>query len=344
MTFKAGIVGCGRIGSEFDDDPKRKTISTHAGAYTTVGEVELVAACDVDKEKLAKCGQRWQIPRLYQDYREMLQNEALDILSICTWNSTHLDITREAVNNGVRAIFCEKPIADSLKNADEMIRLCHDKGVILQIDHLRRFDRFHQEVRQFLQSGNLGEIQQVTFYYTAGIANSGSHMFDLLRFFFGDIDWVQAYYSRNKSPNPDDPNVDGAVKFKSGVFGAIQACDVQHFLIFEMNCLGSRGRLNTTHCGFDLEFYEVKDSQIFSGYKEIFPTRPPLNKDTPRDFMVNGVKHLIECLQEGQTSISSGEDGRAALELVCAYHESAGEDGKRIRLPLADSKVEIISR
>lgn len=144
--FRAGIVGCGRIGSQFDDDPKRKFVATHAGAYSTVDEVELVAACDLDKEKLAKCGQRWQIPSLYQDYREILSRETLDILSICTWNSTHLDIVKEAVSNGVRAIFGEKPIADSLKNADEMIKLCHQNGVILQIDHKRRFDKFHQEM------------------------------------------------------------------------------------------------------------------------------------------------------------------------------------------------------
>ena len=116
MQYRAGIVGCGRIGSELDDDPRRKVVSTHAGAYRAVDEVELVAACDLIKEKLEKCGKRWQIASLYDDYGEMLRKEALDILSICTWNSTHLAVVREAVTNGVKAILCEKPIADSLKN------------------------------------------------------------------------------------------------------------------------------------------------------------------------------------------------------------------------------------
>ena len=278
MKYRAGIVGCGRIGSEFDDDPKRKVISTHAGAYSAVDEVELVAVCDLNKERLKKCGKRWHVPSLYQDYGEMLGKEGLDILSICTWNSTHLEIVKEAVNSGVKAIFCEKPIADSLKNADEMIKLCNEKKVILQIDHQRRFDKFHQEIRSFLQNGNLGRIQQITFYYTSGIANTGSHMFDLLRFFFGDVAWVQATYSRNKSPNPNDPNIDGVMKFRDGTFCAIQACDVQEFLIFEMDCIGTKGRLNITHSGFDVEFYEVRESEIFSGYKEIFKSDFPINK------------------------------------------------------------------
>jgi predicted dehydrogenase len=343
MNYRAGIVGCGRIGSEFDDDPKRKMTSSHAGAYSSAKGIDLVAVCDLDKEKLEKCSARWHVPALYQDYKEMLHKEALDILSICTWNSTHLEILREAVSRGVKAIFCEKPISDSLRNADEIIRLCNENGVILQIDHQRRFDRFHQEVRKFIQDGGLGRIQQVTFYYTAGIANTGSHMFDLLRFFFGDVEWVRTIYSHNKSPSQDDPNIDGIVKFKSGHLGTIQACDVNDFLILEMDCIGTNGRLDLTRSGFDLKFHCIAESNLFSGYKEIYPGTPPIDKDTPRQFMINGVQHLLECLKEGKKSISSGEDGQAALELICACHESARADGEKITLPLANRDIEIKS-
>ena len=342
--LRAGIVGCGRIGSEFDDDPKRKQIATHAGAYSIIDEVQLVAACDLNKEKLEQCGKKWRIPSLYDDYKQMLAKEALDILSICTWNSTHLEIVKEAVNSGARAIFCEKPIADSLRNADKIIECCNSNGVILQIDHQRRFNKFHQEIRAFLQNESLGRIQQVTFYYTGGIANTGSHMFDLLRFFFGDVAWVRAIYSQNKSTNTDDPNIDGIMKFRNGLFCAIQACDVREFLIFEMDCIGTNGRLNIIHSGFDLEFYKVGESKLFSGYKEIFTSTPPIHKDIPREFMVSAVRHLVECLKEGKKAICSGEDGRASLELIYAFHESARAEGERISLPLADSEVEIKSR
>jgi len=344
MTFRAGIVGCGRIGSEFDDDPKRRQTSTHAGAYSTTEEVALVAACDLHKEKLEKCQKRWHVPSLYQDYSEMLRKENLDILSICTWNSTHLEIVREATRHNIKAVFCEKPIADSLQNADEIMRLCEGKGIILQIDHQRRFDKFHQAVRTFLQNGELGRIQQVTFYYTSGVANTGSHMFDLLRFFFGDADWVQAIYSQNNSSNPNDPNIDGIIKFKNGTFCAIQACDSRDFLLFEMNCIGTKGRLNITHSGFDIEFYRVRNSRLFSGYKEIFKSDFPVNPKLPREFMVSAVKNIVKCLKEGQKPLCSGEDGRASLELVCAFHESARANGNKISLPLIDSEIRVESR
>jgi len=336
MTFRAGIVGCGRIGSEFDDN--------HAGAYAAAPEVELVALSDLDGNKLEEAGKRWGVTYLYENYQEMLRNEALDILSVCTWNSTHLEIAREAVNHGIKAIYCEKPIADTLQNADEMIKSCHEKGVILQVNHQRRFNSFQQEVKDFLQAGKLGRIQQVTFYYTKGIANTGSHMFDLLRFFFGDVDWVQAAYSQNESHDPNDPNIDGAMKFKSGLFGSVQACDDWEFLIFEMDCIGAKGRLNITHFGLGVEFYEVKESELLPGYRELFSSTSPVNPSVSRKPMVSAVEYMIACLKEGKESISSGTDGRAALELICAFHESADADGKRIILPLRDSKIEIESR
>ncbi|MGB2841558.1 MAG: Gfo/Idh/MocA family oxidoreductase [Halobacteriota archaeon] len=344
MVYKAGIVGCGRIGSEFDDDQKRKYIATHAGAYSAVPETELVAVADINREKVEKCGKKWNARSLYQNYEEMLEKENLDILSICTWNSTHLEIVKKAVEYDVKAIFCEKPIADTLSNAYQMIEICNKNNVILQIDHQRRFCKFHQEVRNFLIGGELGKIQQVSFYYTAGIANTGSHMFDLLRFFFDDVEWVIAFQSENKFPNEEDPNFDGLLRFKNNVFCSIHACDVKNFLIFEMDIVGEKGRLRITHSGFDLDFYEIKDSNLFSGYKELYRCEPPIDKDSPRDFMINGVNHLVECLENSKQSISSGEDSLRALELICAFHESAKEDGKKMYLPLKESNIQIKSR
>ena len=344
MGYRVGIVGCGRIGSEFDDDPRRKIVSSHAGAYSAVSQTDLVAASDMNKGKLQKCGIKWGIKSLYEDYEKMLEKEKLDILSICTWSSTHLEILRKAAEYGVKAIFCEKPIATNLKDADEMIRICKKNNVILMIDHQRRFDEFHQSVKKFISDGKMGKIQQVVFYYTAGIANTGSHMFDLLRFLFGEVDWVYAVYSENKSPNPEDPNIDGILKFKNGTLCSVHACDMKHFLIFEADIIGTKGMMRITHSGFDLEFYEIGESKLFSGYSEIFKSESPINKNVRRKFMINAVRHLVDCLEKNKEPISSGFDGRKSLELICAFHESARTLGKRIYLPLVKSTVEIKSK
>lgn len=344
MTYRAGIVGCGRIGCTFDDEPQRGYVSTHAGGYVRTPGVELVALADIDEGKLDRYGGKFGVPGRYTDYVQMLEKEQLDIVSVCTWNDTHLDIVRAAVEHGVKAVFCEKPIADSLSAADEMIRLCAEGNVLLMIDHQRRFDRFHQQIAAFLRNGGLGQIQQVTCYYTAGVANTGSHLFDLLRFYLGEVTWVQGRYSRNPSPNPQDPNVDGWLGFADGLVAAIQACDVRAYLIFEVSLLGTKGRLRVTSSGFNVEFEEVRDSQRFAGYRELFPGSPPVRAEGPHEFMLFGIAHLLECLKTGQKPICSGEDGRAALEIICALRESADANGKRFILPLAHSSIIIQSR
>jgi predicted dehydrogenase len=248
------------------------------------------------------------------------------------------------VQYGVKAVFCEKPIADSLTAADEMIRLCAEQNVLLMIDQQRRFDPFHQKIAKFIKNGKLGRIQQVTCYYTAGVANTGSHLFDLLRFYLGEVIWVQGRYSKNTSPNPHDPNIDAWLCCSDGTLVAIQACDVRTYLIFEVSLLGTEGRLRITSSGFNVEFEEVRASERFAGYKELFLASSPISPKGTHEFMLFGVFHLLECLKSGQKPICSGEDGRAVLEIICALHESAKAGGKLIELPLSYSSIIIKSR
>ena len=81
MKYRAGVIGCGRIGFEFDKDPKRRYIATHTGAYNYVKDIDLAAVCDIDKKRLKGCMDRWNIPEGYSDLKEMLRKENLDILS-----------------------------------------------------------------------------------------------------------------------------------------------------------------------------------------------------------------------------------------------------------------------
>jgi predicted dehydrogenase len=332
MTWRAGIVGCGRIGCAFDDDSARGYVSTHAGAYVRTPGVELVALADLDASRVHRYGERFGVAGRYQDYREMLARERLDILSVCTGSESHREIVEGAAAAGVKGIFCEKPIADSLAAAAAMIERCAEAGVVLMIDHQRRFDRFHQEVASFLRAGRLGHIQQVTCYYTAGVANTASHLFDLLRFFFGEAEWVRGIYSQGRSSDPQDPNVDAWLGFETGLRATVQACDARSYTIFEVAVLGTSGRLRLTSHGFDAEFEEARESARFAGYRELGPAPPPIDPRGPREFMLQAVAHLLECLEKGRKPLCSGEDGWWALRIVRAVRESAEADGRRVKL------------
>jgi len=331
-NLKAAVIGCGRIGTEFDNDSKRSYISTHAGAYKAVKKVDLVAVCDIDYGKALKCAKKWKVPSVYTNVKDMMTKETIDILSICTPPDSHYSILKEVSRYPIKAIFCEKPLAGSLKKAQAMVNLCCNKNIILQVGHQRRFDRLHQQLRQLVIRKEMGEVLQANFYYTAGVKNTGSHMFDLMGFVFGDTYWVEAFYSKNKSDNIKDPNLDGLLKFKSGLLATFQACDVHKYLIFELNILFEKGRIILKNSGFDIECYNIKPSNFFSGYYELSNTDKCLKTYYKRNFMVSAVEHLITCVNKKKPSISSGTDGLKAMDIIEKSLLSAKNSGMRLKL------------
>jgi predicted dehydrogenase len=330
--YRAAVIGCGRIGAGFDDDPRRGFVSTHAGAYTRTDGVRLVALADIDREKLARYGRKFEVHGLYTDAAEMLAREKPDIVSVCTATATHLPLVRTAAEAGAKAVFCEKPIAESLSAADEMIRVCRDRGVLLFVDHQRRFAPVHRQLGDWLRGGGLGDIQQVTSYYTAGVANSGSHLFDLLRLYVGDAAWVEGRASRNPSRLPDDPNIDGWIGFRNGAVAAVQACDVSAYILFEILLLGTTGRLRVSRLGLDLHYEAARPSERFAEYCELVPAPPPIAADASQEYLLAAVGHIVHCLRTGSRPWCGGEDGRAALEIICGLRESAADGGRRIDL------------
>jgi len=335
MSLRAAIVGCGRIGCGFDEDFKRTYVSTHARAYLSVPGIELAALCDSDDAKLQKYAARFGVPKQYTNYEGMFRNEKLDVVSVCTPGISHLDIIRAALDSGVRGIFCEKPIADSLEAAGEIVTLSVSRNVPILIGHQRRFDPMHQQLSRFVRDDGLGRVQQVTCYYTAGVANTGSHLFDLLRLYLGDCVWAEGRLNTSAPSNPDDPNIDGWLGFAGGTTVAIQGCDVSAYTIFEIVLMGTKGRLRISSHGFKAEFEEARESVRYSGYRELFAAPLPVQGEFSLNLLPMGVSHLVSCMHSGAHPTSSAEDGRAALEIICALRQSALGRGKRIILPSA---------
>lgn len=344
MGNRAGVVGCGRIGCGFDDDPRWKYVRSHAAAYDKAPGFELVALCDVDSIKLERYGARYAVPGRYTDTDEMLSKERLDILSVCTHAGTHAPIIETAAKAGVRAIFCEKPIADTLEAADRMIALCEKHSVLLFIGHQRRFEGLHLRVQAFVRQGGLGRVQQVTMYYTAGIGNTGTHLIDYLRFLFGEAAWVQGIKSANPSPDPGDPNIDGWIRFRDGPLVALQAVDVKSYNIFELVLLGDKGRLRVGADGFEIGFETVGESAHAPGYRALRPSTPPFDASPPRQFMLEAMAHIKDCMDGKATPSSTGRDGRQALEIILALLDSASDDGRRVDLPLVHRRYRVRSR
>ena len=199
--LKVGIIGSGGIST------------VHMDGYNLLaskGEVEVVAACDIDEEKVKRYVKKYNIPRYYTDCREMMAKEELDLVSVCTWNSAHKDCTIVALRGGANVI-CEKPMALNAVEAQEMLDVAKETGKLLQVGFVRRFGNDADLVKKFINGGTIGDIYyaKATYLRRDGCpggwfgdkAYSGGgalidlavHFIDLVRFIAGNPKPVSVY-------------------------------------------------------------------------------------------------------------------------------------------------------
>jgi len=320
MVLRAAVIGCGKIGSEFADDPRIEGIHSHAGAYAACPETQLVAVCDSDPVKLEQCGKRWQVAARYLDPRQMFAENKTDIVSICTPDATHYDLIRAAIQtHGVRAVLAEKPLALRLDHAREVVSLAKQRGIVLAVNYIRRYADTHIWLKEKLDAGEIGKLQTIGGYYSKGILHNGTHWIDLARFFAGEVVRVWGIDTRKESN--DDPTLDVILEFESGVSGHLQGCDASAFSIFEMDLIGTRGRARLLDSGYVVEIDQVAPSAYFSGYLEL--KRKERIERGLGSVLLNAVQDLVNCVKENRTPRCAGEDGVAALKIALAGRASA---------------------
>lgn len=337
--YRAAIVGLGRIASTFAADKKRKGVSTHAQAYLADRRVELVAACDRDPERLRDFGARWGVDRLYADLGELLKREKPHFLSVCTWNATHEELVRQAVAGGVRGIVCEKPLADTLAAGERMIAACRKANVPLLVNYSRRYNAAHRKVAAWVRGGGLGAVQTVSSYYTAGVMNTGTHLFDLLRMCFGEVSWVWA--NRERVLPAADPSMDLVLQFQGGFACNVAALDVGAYMQFETDVYGTSGRLRFEDSGMLIRRWKVAPHKVYGGYRTLEPaadTRVDLSRNLP-----GLVDNLIRSVEGKEMPFCSGEDGLAALEIAMAAHLSL-KKGAPVKLPIKERNLKLESK
>ena len=160
-------------------------------------QTQVVAVADPDEEGRTKAQERTGAAHSYADYREMLETEKPDIVSICP---RHTDQRREMVTAAARAgchMYLEKPFAATLEDADQMVDAIRKAGVKVQLAHQMRRSPFTLKALELIRAGEIGEIHEVRGRgkedYRAGgedLVVLGSHIFDMMRAVLGDPEWV----------------------------------------------------------------------------------------------------------------------------------------------------------
>ena len=337
--LRSAVVGCGRIGCGFDDDPSTKIIRTHAGSYYNNQNTKLVALCDIDEIKLKKYGKKYQVSGLYTNSSEMFNKEQIDCVSICTLVESHLDLVKEAAKYDVKGIFLEKPISNSISNAKKIIEICKTHNISLIIDHQRRFIPAYHSVKKFIRTGKLGNIELVNVYYGSGIANTGSHLFDMLRLLFDEVTSLKANFSKNKSLNPNDPNVDAIIQFVNNTFCKINALDYRNYGVLEMDIFGTLGRIRLDLSANDIEYFNISSDSLV--YKHLVKSILKTKKSSKSPIQL-GLINLLHSIKTQKEPLSTGYDGYKSLELIIASLISS-KHNKEITLPILKNNYKITS-
>lgn len=313
--LRAAVIGCGKIGSQFADDPNRSRIGvySHAEAYVCCEQTELVAVCDVDPKLAEATAARWGIKAWFTTIEELLREAKPELVSICTPDPTHFALGMSAATSAsVRGLFMEKPLAMSLSDADTLLETCRQNHVTLAVNYSRRYAQSHRRVKERIASGGIGRLQTVHGFYTKGILHNGTHWIDLLGFLCGPIfRAIPLSIGAEKDP---DPTIDVCFELPDGIRAVLQGVDHRAFTIFEMDVLGTNGRIRITEGGHEIHFSEPKPSPLYTGYVTLAATHEPF--EPVLDTTFNAVCDLARCVIERKQPICNGESARTALALA----------------------------
>lgn len=347
--MKYALIGCGRI-------------STNHIKAAVNNNLEIVAVCDVEEshmqEVLAKHGLEGESSiRRYCDYKEMIRENDLELVSIATESGSHAEIALYCIEHGINVII-EKPMAMSMRDAEEIIRLSEEKHVKVSACHQNRFNVAVQELRRALEEGRFGRLSHGSIhvrwnrnrgYYEqapwrgtwaqdgGALMNQCIHGIDLLRWMMGDE--VESVYGVTKQQFHDYLEAEdigmAVVRFKNGAVATVEGTTnvfpqnlEETLYVFGENGTVKLGGKSTNN----IDVWEFADES------EEDRKNKGLEEATSN---VYGNGHtslfadMIDAIRHDRKPYVDAVAGRNALEMVLAIYKSQ-KTGEVVRLPLGD--------
>lgn len=342
------IIGCGRISYK------------HVEAIiNNKEEAELAATCDVVLER-AQAKKDEYIQKLnedacvcvYSDYKEMIEKENIDVVIIATESGYHAEIAIECMNKGINTIV-EKPMALSVKDADNMIKIAEENNVKLCISHQNRFNKPIQKLRESIENNKFGKLingtarilwnRNMGYYEQAPwrgtwaqdggtLMNQCIHNIDLLQWMMGGE--IERVYAECDTFLRDIEAEDfGAIiiRFKNGAIGMIEgsACVYPKNLEETLSIFGEEGAVVIG----GLAVNELKTWRFEGEDEEAIKSELKVDIDnvyghghTPL------IKDVIDSINEDRQPLVSGYEGKKAMQIILAAYKSR-KTGMPVQFP-----------
>jgi UDP-N-acetyl-2-amino-2-deoxyglucuronate dehydrogenase len=338
--IKVAIVGCGRIS-------KNHFISLEK--YQD--NMELISVCDAQQKVLSKHEENYNVNG-YLDLSDMLKNEDLDLVVICTPSGIHADQTELCAKHGVN-IMTEKPMATRWSDGVRMVKACDKAGVQLFVVKQNRKNSTLQLLKRAIKENRFGKIHMVhlnvfwtrpqeyydqaswrgTWEFDGGaFMNQASHYVDLLDWLIGPIDKIQAMMSTTRDIEVEDTGVLN-VKWRNGALGSMSVTMLTYPKNLEgsITVLGEKGTVRVGGAAVnDIQHWEFDEPKDYdSEVKEAnYQTTSVYGFGHPLYY--SNVVEVFRGIAEPETD---GREGLKSLEILIAAYLSA-RDGKITSLPL----------
>lgn len=345
--MRYALIGCGRI-------------STNHILAAVNNSLEITAVCDIQPEHMEAVLSKHGLEKnagikRYTDYKQMIAENEIDLISIATESGLHAEIALYCIENGIHVII-EKPMAMSLADADEIIRLSEEKGVKVCACHQNRFNIAVQEMHKALEAGRFGRLSHGSIhvrwnrnegYYTqapwrgtwaqdgGALMNQCIHGIDLLRWTFGDE--VEEVYGQTRQQfheylEAEDVGM-AVVKFKNGAIATIEGTTNVYPKNLEetLYIFGEKGTVKIG--GTSTNNIDVWD---FADEDEADQKNKGLKEGTSN---VYGNGHtslfadMMDAIENDRRPYVDAQAGRNALEMVLAIYKSQ-KTGKPVKFPL----------
>lgn len=353
--LRFATIGCGRIAKKHME-----------GIANNYNDSILVALCDILPDNASEKAKNYNdflsargvIPadiRLYTDYREMIEKEKIDVVTIATESGYHPQIAIDCLNAGIHVIV-EKPMALSTTDADRMIKAAAENNRKLCICHQNRFNGSIQKLRTALESGRFGKLingtarilwnRDMNYYRQAPwrgtweldggtLMNQCIHNIDLLQWMLGgEVDTV---YAQCDTFIRDIEGEDfGAIiiRFKNGAIGIVEgsACVYPKNLEETLSIFGEKGTVCIGGLAVNkIEVWKFDDGLDDEGSIAALEQGDP---DTVYGFGHTPLfKDMIESVKTGRDPLVNGESGKIAMEIILAAYKSR-KTGLPVKFPI----------
>jgi myo-inositol 2-dehydrogenase/D-chiro-inositol 1-dehydrogenase len=323
MTHKLGIIGAGGVAA------------IHAAVLARDSRVRIQCIFDVDAVRSQAMASRFS-SRAAQSADELLKQ--CDAVYVCTPNTTHEAIAMQVLAAG-KHVFCEKPFALNLESATRLRDRAIQSGVVYQVGHNRRFAPVYRVLKEAIDTGKLrplsvhakmnrGELVNPPWVWDSHLTGgflyeTPVHMFDLMTFFFGRVEWVQVAAQAHEHGELDDFSI--LLSFQSGVQATMKtyAHATWHFPFERFEVYG----MHATY-----ESFEMESISFTTGLG---------SKTTTYDFShasmhekwgyIEEDRLFVDALDGKSPAPVTADDGHHVVELIEACYRSA-RDGARVNL------------